>query len=541
LTNIASGYKKGDSMNLQGYSRRHATCAAFAALLLIPAAFGGSTPRSDSPTASIVIHADQPGAKIDRHIYGQFAEHLGHGIYEGIWVGEHSSIPNQRGFRSDVIAALKALKVPVVRWPGGCFADEYHWRDGIGPRDQRPVTVNTNWGGVPESNQFGTHEFMDFVELIGADAYINGNLGTGSPREMAEWLQYLTSDQATTITAERARNGHPKPWKVAYFAVGNETWGCGGNMSPDFYVNLLRQTLAFLKTPPGAHPQIIASGGHDADMTWSDVLSAKVPESLDAISFHYYTLPGNAWAHKGAAVGFGEDQWISTFAHTLTMDEYIEHNVSALERNDPNNKIALAVDEWGTWYDTEPGREPGFLYQQNTLRDALVAAVNFNIFHHHAGRVRLANIAQMVNVLQAMILTDGAKMVLTPTYHVFALFQPFQDATSLATEVTTPNYELGGIAVPAMSASAARSPDGSIVVALVNLDPHRPLNLAATLTGVNAKIARGTILSGTLMDSHNTFDSPHSVEPQAFNGARLKDGALSLSLPPKSVLVLTLK
>ncbi len=491
--------------------------------------------------ASLTIHVDQPGPTINRHIYGQFAEHLGQGIYGGVWVGPRSAIPNERGFRRDVIGALRALNVPVVRWPGGCFADEYHWRDGIGPRERRPATLNSNWGGVPESNEFGTHEFMDFVELIGAEAYINGNLGTGSPREMAEWLQYLTSDQDTTLTAERARNGHPKPWKVAYFAVGNEAWGCGGHMSVDHYADLLRQYMTFLKSPPGAHPQLIGSGGYDDDTTWSETLSAKIPEGMDAVSFHYYTLPHQDWQHKGPAVGFPEDDWISTFAHTLRMDMFLTRNSGALAGHDPKNKIALAVDEWGTWYDTEPGREPGFLFQQNTLRDALVAAVNLNIFHHHADRVRLANIAQMVNVLQAMILTDGPKMILTPTYHIFEMFKPFQDSTFLPTDVTSPTYSRGGVTVPALSASAARSAGGVVFVALVNLDPNRSLTVAGALGGFAAHEVSGRILSAAAMDAHNTFDSPNTVEPKAFHEAQVIGTQLTVSLPAKSVVVLALQ
>jgi alpha-L-arabinofuranosidase len=514
-------------------------CTCLVALLIAASAVGA--PEQSGRPASLTIRADQPGAKIDRHIYGQFAEHLGRGIYEGVWVGEDSSIPNQRGFRSDVIGALRNLHVPVVRWPGGCFADEYHWRDGIGPRDKRPVTVNSNWGGVPESNAFGTHEFMDFVEMIGADAYINGNLGSGSPREMAEWLQYLTSDQTTTITAERARNGHPKPWKIAYFAVGNETWGCGGNMSPDYYVDLLRQYLTFLKAPRDAKPLIIASGGHDTDTIWTETLVKKVLRGMDAISFHYYTIPGDKWQQKGAAVGFGEDQWISTLAHTLVMDEFITQNVAALNQYDPGNKVAFAVDEWGTWYDPEPGREPRFLYQQNTLRDALVAAINFNIFHHHADRVRMANIAQMVNVLQAMILTDGSKMLLTPTYHVFAMFRPFQDATYLPTDLVADSYSMGGVSVPSVSVSAARIAGGGVVLALVNLDPHRAALLSANISGARVSKVSGSVLSGEAMDARNTFEAPHVVEPKPFTAARLSGGKLSISLPAKSLVVVTLE
>jgi alpha-L-arabinofuranosidase len=490
--------------------------------------------------ADLVIHADRPGAKIDRHVYGQFAEHLGHGIYEGVWVGEQSSIPNERGFRRDVLGALKELHVPVVRWPGGCFADEYHWRDGIGPRDKRPVTLNSNWGGVPESNEFGTHEFLDFVELIGADAYVNGNVGTGSPREMSEWLQYMTSDKPTALTAERARNGHPKPWKIAYFAVGNETWGCGGNMTPDYYVDLFRQYQTFLKTPPGARPQIIASGGHDLDTSWTEALVSRVPRGMDAITFHYYTLPGER-QHKGKSTGFGEDEWISTLAHTLMMEDFITRNSESLDRYDPANKVAFAVDEWGTWYDPEPGREPRFLYQQNTLRDALVAAINFNIFHRHADRVRLAAIAQMVNVLQAMILTDGPKMLLTPTYHVFAMFRPFQDATLLPTELKAGSYAFGSISVPALSVSAARTEGGAIVLALVNLDPHRAASLSTTFSGAAVTKVSGNVLTGPVMDSRNTFEAPTAVEPKTFSGAKLNGGKLEVTLPPKSVTVLTLQ
>ena len=495
-----------------------------------------------TPAATAVIHADRPGPIIDRHIYGQFAEHLGRGIYEGVWVGEHSPIPNTRGFRNDVVAALRDLHVPVVRWPGGCFADEYHWRDGIGPRAKRRVTLNTNWGGVAETNQFGTHEFLDFAELIGADAYINGNLGTGSAAEMAEWLQYMTSDQPTALTAERARNGHPAPWKIAYFAVGNEAWGCGGHMTPSRYVDLYRQSATFLKAPEGAHPIIIASGGHDNDTSWTEALSSQVPaRELGAISFHYYTIPGDSWKDKGPATGFGEDQWISTLAHTLKMEDFISRNSAVLDKSDPEKKIGFAVDEWGTWYDPGAGLEPGFLYQQNTLRDALVAAINLNIFHQHAERVKLAAIAQMVNVLQAMILTHGRQMLLTPTYYTFRMFRPFQDATLVPTYLQTPQYSLGDVSVPAVSISAARTAQGTLVVALVNLDPNQAIPVTSSIAGMSAQRVSGEILTAPAMDAHNTFEDPYSVYATPFTGASVDGGVLSLTLPPKSVVVLTLQ
>jgi alpha-L-arabinofuranosidase len=515
-----------------------ALLAAFAAFVL-PNSELLAQQASDS-SASAVIHADQPGPKIDRHIFGQFAEHLGRGIEEGVWVGERSSIPNVRGFRNDVIAALRELHVPVVRWPGGCFADEYHWRDGIGPRASRPVTLNTNWGGVPESNAFGTHEFLDFAELIGADAYVNGNLGTGSAREMAEWLQYMTSDKATSLTAERTRNGHPKPWKIAYFAVGNEAWGCGGNMTPERYVDLFRQDATFLKAPEGARPIIVASGGNDNDTAWTTALISKVSRGMGAISFHYYTIPGDRWQSKGPTTGFGEDQWISTLAHTLRMDDFITQNTAVMDKYDPAKKVGFAVDEWGTWYDPEPGREPGFLYQQNTLRDAIVAALNFNVFEHHADRVRLANIAQMINVLQAMILTKGPQMILTPTYHVFKMYEPFQDATYLPAELSIPQYTRGGTSVPAISLSAARTASGSIAVALVNLDPNRVFAVSVAISGANLTQVSGTLLTAAAMDARNTFENPDAVHPVAFNGAAVTGRGLSVTLPAKSIVVLNL-
>jgi alpha-L-arabinofuranosidase len=500
-----------------------------------------SAPRPSAGTgAHAEIRADEPGPRIDRHLFGQFAEHLGRGIYEGIWVGEHSPIPNTRGFRNDVIAALRELHVPVVRWPGGCFADEYHWRDGIGPREQRPVTLNTNWGGVPESNAFGTHEFLDFVNLIGADAYINGNVGTGSPREMAEWLQYMTSDKPTSLTAERARNGRAKPWKIAYFGVGNELWGCGGDMTPDYYVELFRRFATFLKAPEGARPLIIAAGGHDEDTSWTAALVSKAAEQADLISFHYYTIPGVEWHAKGPAIGFAEDQWISTLAHTLRMEDFIARNAAVMDRYDPQKKVGFAVDEWGTWYDPEPGREPQFLYQQNTLRDALVAALNLNIFMRHADRVRMASIAQMVNVLQSMILTRGREMILTPTYHVFRMFRPFQDATALPVELRTPKYTLGAMSVPEVSASAARTGDGKVVVSLVNLSPHDAVPLTLGLHGAAPRRVSAEILTAATTDAHNTFDTPDAVRPAPFTGVKLGNGSVAVRLPPKCVVVLSL-
>ncbi|WP_294292983.1 alpha-N-arabinofuranosidase [uncultured Sphingomonas sp.] len=491
-----------------------------------------------TPYATMTIRADTPGAKIDRRIFSQFAEHLGTGIYEGIWVGPKSKIPNTRGYRNDVIAALKALKVPVVRWPGGCFADEYHWREGIGPRAQRPVKINTHWGGVTEDNAFGTHEFMDFAELIGAEAYVSGNVGNGTPQEMAEWVEYMTAP-AGTLADLRAKNGRKQPWKLPYFGLGNELWGCGGNMRPEYAADLTRRYSTFVKVPEGTKTQKIASGANAADYNWTEVMMRDAGRMFDGIGVHYYTVPGS-WAKKGPAIGFGEEEYARTLAKTLTMDELIRKHSAIMDKYDPAKRVSLAVDEWGTWYSPDPGTNPGFLRQQNTMRDAIVAAMNINVFTRYADRVRMTNIAQMVNVLQAMILTDGAKMVLTPTYHVFRMYLPFQDATAIPVELKSPWYNKDQWVMPSVSASAARGTDGLVRVALTNVDPNKPASVSTTLTGVTATAVEGEILTGAI-GAHNSFDQPDAVKPAAFTGASVAGGTLNVTLPPASVVVLILR
>jgi alpha-L-arabinofuranosidase len=490
---------------------------------------------------SVNIDAGKPGPVINKNIYGQFAEHLGTGIYEGMWVGPGSKIPNTKGWRNDVVGALKQLHVPLVRWPGGCFADEYHWKDGIGPRAKRPVKVNTNWGGVEESNAVGTHEFFDLAELLGSQVYVNGNLGSGSVQEMADWIEYMTSDSKSTLANLRRKNGRDKPFKVDFFAIGNEAWGCGGNMTPEYYANLYKQYATFIKAPAQSRPSMIASGGNDNDSKWTDVLSANLKGQTEGISFHYYTIPTGKWEVKGTATGFAENEWISTLANTLKIDGMISSNVARLDKNDPEKKIGLLVDEWGTWYDVEKGTTPGFLFQQNTLRDAVVAALNFNIFHAHAERVRMTNIAQMVNVLQAMILTDKDKMLLTPTYHAFQMYVPFQDATSLPLSISdNVAYKLGETSIPGISASAARGRDGKLYLALVNTNPLQAADVAVAVSGTQPVSATGRVLTAATMDAHNTFKDPQAIKPAPFT-ARAVGGKLTIAVPAKAVIVVALE
>jgi len=488
----------------------------------------------------ITVDAKRPGAVISRNLYGQFAEHLGFGIYGGIWVGEDSKIPNTSGYRNDVVAALRQLEVPVVRWPGGCFADEYHWREGIGPRDRRPVRVNTHWGGVEETNAFGTHEFLNFAELIGADAYVAGNVGNGTPEEMAAWVEYMTSDTRSTLANERRANGREQPWNVPYFGVGNELWGCGGNMRAEYAADLYRRYQTFVKSPRQQRINKVAAGANGDDYHWTDVFMREAREQMDAVSMHHYTISGT-WAEKGSATDFDEAAWIEILSRTLRMDELIRRHSAIMDKYDPEKRVALFVDEWGTWYSPLPDSNPGFLQQQNSLRDALVAAINLNIFQQHAQRVKMANIAQMVNVLQAMILTDNERMVLTPTYHVFDMYKPFKEAIHLPLEIATPDYSFGKFTVPAVHASAARGADNRIHLALANLDPNHSTKVRIKLVGTVARSASGRLLTAPAINTINTFDQPDAVRPVDFKGATLRGDELTLNLPSKSVVVIELR
>jgi alpha-L-arabinofuranosidase len=517
--------------------KSHISILTIITLLLLRAASTDAV----AAEANLVIHADQPGAKIDRNIYGHFAEHLGRCIYEGFWVGEDSPIPNTRGIRNDVVEALKKIRVPVLRWPGGCFADEYHWKDGIGPRDQRPAMINTHWGGVVENNHFGTHEFLDLCEQLGTEPYISGNVGSGSVQEMMEWVEYITSDADSPMANLRRQNGRQEPWKLRYFGIGNESWGCGGNMRPEFYADLYRQFNTFVKNYGDNRVYRIACGANSHDFRWTEVLMENVGRRMNGLSLHYYTVPSGRWERKGSATRFGEAEWHAGLRQSLVMDELIERHSAIMDQFDPDKRIDLIVDEWGMWHDTEPGTNPGFLYQQNSLRDALVAGLTFHSFHRHADRVRMANIAQTVNVLQSMILTDGPRLILTPTYHLFEMYAVHQDATYLPVKLDCPVYTLDGQSIPALSASASRAPDGAIHLSLCNLHATESFNLPITLSPPTSKTITGRILTADTVNAHNTFDRPNAVQPAPFNALSSTTDGFAAQLPARSIVVLRLE
>lgn len=494
-------------------------------------------------TIAVNVDAAKPGAHIDRHVFGQFAEHLGTQIYNGIWVGKDSKIPNTRGLRKDVVAALKDLHVPVVRWPGGCYADQYHWRDGVGKK--RVARLNAAWGNSVEPNSFGTDEFMDFAQQIGADAYVSLNIGSGTVKEAADWVEYMTAPTTSSLGQERAANGHPTPYALPYIGLGNESWDCGGLMTADEYLQQMKLYARFVYDYNKKVPmQKIAVGPGTADTAYTEAVMKTWKErrgwsfDLNGLSLHSYTVY-DGWPPHRPSLGFGEDDYANILKETLKMGPLIDTHAAVMDKYDPEKKISLTVDEWGAWLAPMPGSNPAFLQQQNSQRDAVLAALNLNIFFRHADRVRMTNIAQMVNVLQAMILTDGGKMVLTPTYHLFKMYVPFQDATLLPASFDAGTYKFGNTTLPKVDAVAAKTKDGKIVVALTNIDAKEAVSFDVALPGVSATTAKGEVLSAPKLDSVNTFAAPNTVKPKPVT-ASVTNGKLAITLAPASVTVLTL-
>jgi alpha-N-arabinofuranosidase len=500
------------------------------------------TARTTAQT-QVIVNGYDTRQEISRHIYGHFSEHLGRCIYGGFFAGDSINVRKQNGIRLDIVDALKKIKIPNLRWPGGCFADEYHWRDGIGPRNQRPRMVNTNWGGVTEDNSFGTHEFLELCSLLNCEPYIAGNVGSGTVEEMSKWVEYLNFDGESPMTALRKQNGREQAWKVSFWGVGNESWGCGGNMTPEFYADQYRRYASFAKNYPGTPLKKIASGANVSDYNWTEVCMKNIPLGmLWGITLHHYTLPSGSWSNnKGSATAFSEREYFTTLKSCLQMETLVSRHSAIMDKYDPGKKVALVVDEWGIWTNVEPGTNPGFLYQQNSMRDAIVAATTLNIFNNHSDRVRMANLAQTINVLQALILTDKEKMLLTPTYHVFDLYQVHQDAVLLPVQFTSPDYVSGTDKLPAINMSASKDKQGKVHLTITNIDATRAIPLQLTLAGINFSTVEGKILTSPKFTDINTFVNPGVVKPAVFKNATLSGNVLQVQMPPLSVVALELK
>ncbi len=485
--------------------------------------------------SKIVVNTQSKKSRINRNIYGHFSEHLGRCIYEGLYVGEGAAIPNVNGMRSDVVNALRHIQIPVLRWPGGCFADEYHWKDGVGPRESRKRMINTHWGGVVEDNSFGTHEFLELCRQLDCEPYINGNVGSGTVREMSEWVEYMTFDGVSPMAELRSKNGRPEPWRVKYFGVGNENWGCGGNMRPAYYADEYRRYQTYVRNYGTNSVYKIACGANSFDYDWTDTVMEIAGRYMDAITLHYYTLPRDSWQAKGSATDFSVDEYYNTLKKALRMDELVAKHLQIMDRRDPERRVGLIVDEWGTWYDVEPGTNPGFLYQQNTMRDAIVAAATLNIFNRHSDRVVMANIAQTVNVLQAVILTDGEKMLLTPTYHVFDLYKGHHDAELVDSWAET--EKIGDAGIPNLSVSASVNSSGVLTLTLANLSADTAYPIDCRIEGMEARKASGRVLAGDIR-AKNTFDAPNGVGIEPLDGISVSRDSVSFTIPACAVVEL---
>lgn len=474
----------------------------------------------------VVVAPEEPIGVIHPYLHGHFAEHLGELVYPGICVPPGCSIPNTNGIRNDVVAALRPLGVPVLRWPGGCFADDYHWRDGIGPVDQRPMRVNRHWGMAEEPNQFGTHEFVAFCRALGAEPYFAGNVGSGTPAELRDWVEYCNFAGRSTLADERRANGAAEPFGIRYWGIGNENWGCGGDMSPEQYAGEFCRFRSYVSSYSGTEVRAIACGANNADWDWTRRFLERMRRhyqdrlrKVQGLAAHYYC--GTA----GTATEYTESQWLELLARAYAVEGVIAGHRQIMDEYDPERRIPLLLDEWGAWHPVEQGKPERGLYQQNTIRDACVAALSLDVFHNHADRLAMANIAQLINVLQALLLVEEDRCIKTPTFHVFDLYKAHQGAhavrfETLAETVTdgeasaawcrTRYLDRGPFALRAVHGSASVR-ENQVCVTAVNTHPTEPVELEVELYRARWSSAEATLLAADDIHAHNTFADPERV------------------------------
>jgi alpha-L-arabinofuranosidase len=495
-------------------------------------------------TASAVtvnVLLDEPIGTINPNVQGHFIEHLGACVYGGCWVGQKSSIKNYKGIRLDVIEALRAIKPPVLRWPGGCFADDYHWKDGIGPKHQRPKTVNLHWGDCVETNEFGTHEFMDLCQVIGAKPYLAGNLGSGSPTELRKWIEYCNYPSGTSLSDQRIENGAPKPFGVEYWGVGNENWGCGGNMSAADYAAEYRRFANYVRAWGGTEPELVACGPLGNDLNWTRSFFEKLYEKgprdcirINGFAAHHYCFNrGETGAH---ALDFDKYGWYSLLTDAQKMEPLIVQQRELMDEYDPIRKIGLIVDEWGSWHRATDGAAE--LWQQNCIRDAMLAALTLDIFNRHADKIQMANIAQTINVLQALILTDGDKLIKTPTYHVYDMYKDHQGGESVRLEIDcNPIHELQQVS------GSASVKDSRLSITLTNLSLDSGVEVRLSLPDLTLYQA-GELYELSYpqgkVTAHNNFEEPEAVYMVFKEPVEITPEGACFELAPASIVRLSL-
>lgn len=500
----------------------------------------------------VVVAPGEPIGVINPYLHGQFAEHLGELVYPGICVEPDCGIPNTHGIRDDVVAALKPLGVPVLRWPGGCFADDYRWRDGIGPIERRPLRLNRHWGLALEPNRFGTHEFVAFCRAIGAEPYFAANLGSGTPADLRDWAEYCNHGGPSALADERRANGAEEPFGVRLWGIGNENWACGGDMSPERYAEEFCRFRSYLSAYSGTAPQAIACGPNGPDWAWTRRFLRHMREhygnrlgAVQGFAAHYYC--GTA----GTATEFTEAQWLELLAKARAVEGVIVGTRSIVDEVDPERRVRLLLDEWGTWHPVEAGKPAGGLYQQSTMRDACVAALSLDLFHNHADKLYMANIAQLINVLQALLLVDGDRCLRTPTYHVFDLYRAHRGGQAVRFESLAEAVSDGGEAAehcrrcyPAGSAPPLRAVHGSasvlggaLCLTAVNTHPSCAIELEVALVGAAWDEVEYVALAADDIRAHNTFDAPDRVRLSARRSLPVGPGGpLRVAMDPASVV-----
>jgi alpha-N-arabinofuranosidase len=485
--------------------------------------------RATLADARIDILLDEPIGTIAPEIYGHFVEHLGGVVYDGVWVGERSRVPNIGGVRRALVEALRAVRPAVVRWPGGCFADSYDWHDGIGPRNQRPRRTNfwadeehfRSIGVVParfDPNEFGTQEFVRFCRLVGAQPYLAVNLRSGGPRSFDEWVEFCNSPAGSTTLADlRAAGGDAEPYGVRYWGIGNESWGCGGNFAPEEYAEEYRRFVAWVPDY-GVHPRFIGAGPGSGDVEWT----RRFFEALDGRGdlghmwgwgLHHYSGPP-----AGDAIRFDTPDWYGLLARADDMESLITRHWQIMGQRDRNRRVKLVVDEWGAWYPMTTNVDPTHLFgQQSTMRDAVLVGLTLDTFNRHADKVAMANVAQLINCLQSLFLASGDRFVLTPAYHVFAMYAAHQGAQSLRTVVGAPAVRWTAAQNEAhtmrgLNGSASRQ-GSTLTLTVTNPDIAQAADVEIAVRGGAVRLVRATTLTSRDVHDHNTFEAPSTVAP----------------------------
>jgi alpha-L-arabinofuranosidase len=503
-----------------------------AALSLSPLLSGPLFPTAAPNTDEVVVHTDEVIGTVRPGLHGLFIEHVGSCVYGGVWVGRDSSIPNVNGYRKLVVQYMKELGVPVLRWPGGCFADDYHWRDGIGPPAKRPKSVNLRWGDYVEDNSFGTHEFIGFCRLIGAEPYFAGNVGSGSPAELRNWMEYCNYPSGSSLTEERAANGSPEAFNVRLWGVGNENWGCGGDMTAKHYVNLFRQFAVFAGRFGGIKPFLIACGPNRNDTVWShDFMSGLSRRHPDGFSMHYYATgasPSDAYSAEGMA---------ALLASFPSVEQAVVQQRALLDGYEVGHNVALIMDEWGVHDLLVPAEQKqyGRLFQHCTMRSALAAALGLNLFNRQADKLFMCNYTEMVNVRAPLLQTDGPegkKCVRTTVYYVFALFKPHRGKKALRVETQD-------IFSSEFSVSASRS-DHELVLSLVNSRDGADVRVQCSLEKAHAAAATAQILHSDDRNAFNSFDNPDQISPQ-IHPVTLNGANVQVDLPRLSVVTVNMR